>query len=61
MYLRQHNKWNEFLLAENSQPAVLLTEITYASAVNNLSSKKTKKIVYQWLDAGGWLTEPPMG
>jgi len=56
MYLRQSPKWNEFLLAESSQPAVLLTEITYASAVNNLSSKKTKKTVYQWLLAGGWIS-----
>ena len=60
MYLRQSNKWKELLLAESSQPAVLLTEITYASAVNNLGSKKIKKKVYQWLDAGGWITEPPV-
>jgi hypothetical protein len=57
MYLRQFNKWREFLLAESSQPAVLLTEITYASAVNNLSSKKIKKAVYRWLDAGGWIAD----
>jgi len=57
MYLRPSNKWNQFLLA---QPAVLLTEITYASAVNNLSSKKTKKTVYQWLEGGGWIKDPPV-
>ena len=50
MYLRPSNKWNEFLLAESSQPAVLLTEITYASAVNNLGSKKMRKVVARWLD-----------
>ena len=60
MYLRPSNKWKEFLLAENSQPAVLLTEITLASAVSNLFSKKTQKMIRRELDAGTWIREPPV-
>jgi hypothetical protein len=59
MYLRQPNKWNEFLLAESSQPAVLLTEITLASVVSNfLSRNKPTKMIRRALDAGIWLTKP---
>ena len=60
MYLRPSNKWKEFLLAESSQPAGLLTEITLASAVTNLFSKKTQKMIRRELDAGTWIQHPPI-
>ena len=59
MYLRPSNKWKEFLLAE-TQPADLLTEITLASAVTNLFSKKTQKMIRRELDAGTWIQHPPI-
>tara|TARA_R110000824_G_scaffold102639_7_gene244164 strand:- start:1706 stop:3391 length:1686 start_codon:yes stop_codon:yes gene_type:complete len=60
MYLRRHNKWNEFLLVENSQPAGLLTEITLPVAKGNLYIGKNKKMIRRQLDAGTWIQHPPI-